>query len=182
MYSDALLVADCLLLISWSYFLVAAVQDSGIVLNNCTMPHVHFRVDLGSAAAVNKVTNSGVLFTTILWLRISSPLSMFTTVLCLIMISVLILALLLLWTKSWLMAGVLFNNCTTHYVGFRADLGSAPSIIMISQKRIEVCVGTRHLITAGAPTTDPWKIGICQPQVCLWHTNFLVHCCDKVAP
>ena len=26
------------------------------------MPHVHFHVDLGSAATVNKVTTSGVLF------------------------------------------------------------------------------------------------------------------------
>jgi hypothetical protein len=28
------------------------VQDIGIVLNNCTMTHVHFRFDLGSATVV----------------------------------------------------------------------------------------------------------------------------------
>ena len=45
-----------------SFLWVAAVQDSDIVLFNCTLPHVHFRIDLGSAATVNKVTASAVHF------------------------------------------------------------------------------------------------------------------------
>jgi hypothetical protein len=46
-----------------SFFSSVNIKDSGIVgLPNGTTPHDRFPVDLGSAATMNNVTASGVLF------------------------------------------------------------------------------------------------------------------------
>jgi hypothetical protein len=51
------------LLIGSIVFGAANVRDTGKVLvHNCTMPHVDFRVDLGSDATMNNIRASGVLF------------------------------------------------------------------------------------------------------------------------
>ena len=81
----------------------ANIRDSGLgVLHNCNTPHDGSSVDLESAATMNTVIASGVLFTTVLCLMIVSALLFFTTVLCLIIVSLLMLDLLLPWSMSQL--------------------------------------------------------------------------------
>ncbi len=79
-----------------SSFTANHVRASGFPVHNCTTHHDRFRVDLGSAATVNKVTTSGVHFTTVLRLiMLVSELSLFTAALRSMIVSVLISALLL---------------------------------------------------------------------------------------
>jgi hypothetical protein len=115
-----------------SFLWVAIEQDGGIFLNSCTMPHVHFCVDLGSAATVNKVTTSGVLFHNCTMTHDQFPVVHVHN--CSTPHNGFHLDLGSAATVNKVTtSGVLFHNCTMHYVGFRVDLGSAPSNIMTSQ-------------------------------------------------
>ena len=115
-------------------FFVAYVQQKSIVLNKCTTPHVHFHVDLGSAATTISFTTSGVLFHNctmthdrfhlVLVLICTAPHNGFRVDLG--------SAATILFTAS----GVPFHNCTTHYVCFfLVDLGPAPTNVMTTERK-----------------------------------------------
>ena len=113
-------------------FLADIQEHRSIVLNKCTTPHVHFHVDLGSAATVS-FTTSGVLFHNctmthdrfhlVLVLICTAPHNGFR-------VDLGSAAAILFMASSFP-----FHNCTTHYVCFLVDLGPAPTNAMTTERK-----------------------------------------------